>query len=50
MANCAFIDPYNVSIYDMFDFSSRNIEIHDLMKFYVLKRNLNHKMEMEKNN
>jgi hypothetical protein len=50
LANCAFIDPYEVSIYDMFDFSSRNIEIHDLMKFYVLKRSLSHKMEMERNN
>ena len=50
LANCAFIDAYNVSIYDMFDFSSRNIEIHDIMKFYVLKRNLSHKMEMERNN
>lgn len=50
LANCAFIDAYNVSIYDMFDFSSRNIEIHDIMKFYVLKKNLSHKMEMERNN
>jgi hypothetical protein len=44
------MDTYNVSIYDMFDFSSRNIEIHDIVKFYGLKKNLNAKMEMERNN
>jgi hypothetical protein len=50
LANCAFMDTYNVSIYDMFDFSSRNIEINDIMKFYNLKKSLNAKMEMERNN
>ncbi len=50
LANCAFMDTYKISIYDMFDFSSRNIEINDIMKFYALKKNLNAKMEMERNN
>ena len=38
LANCAFMDTYNVSIFDMFDFSSRNIEIGDIIKFYQLKK------------
>jgi replication initiation and membrane attachment protein DnaB len=50
LSNCAFLNTYNISIFDMFDFSSRNIEINDIIKFYNLKKNLNAKMEMEKNN
>jgi hypothetical protein len=50
LANCAFLDGYKISIYDMFDFSSRNIEINDIMKFYQLKKTLSAKMEMERNN
>lgn len=50
LANCAFLDTYNISIFDMFDFSSRNIEINDIIKFYALKKNLKAKMDMEKNN
>lgn len=46
LASCAFMDTYNISIYDMFDFSSRNIEINDIIKFYTLKKDLNAKMEM----
>lgn len=44
------MDTYNVSIFDMFDFSSRNIEIGDIIKFYQLKKKLNAQMETEKNN
>jgi hypothetical protein len=50
LSNCAFIDTSSISIFDMFDFSSRNIEINDIMKFYALKKNLNAKMDVEKNN
>ena len=50
LANCAFLDTYNISIFDMFDFSSRNIEINDIIKFYALKKALKAKMDMEKNN
>ena len=50
LANCAFLDTYSISIFDMFDFSSRNIEINDIIKFYALKKNLKAKMDMEKNN
>lgn len=34
----------------MFDFSSRNIEIDDVIKFYTLKQQLQAKMEMDRNN
>jgi hypothetical protein len=50
LANCAFMDTYYVNIFDMFDFSSRNIEIGDIIKFYQLKKKLNAQMETEKNN
>lgn len=34
----------------MLDFSARNIEIDDVIKFYRLKERLHAKMEMDRNN
>ena len=50
LATCAFFDPVNISIYEMLDFSSRNIEIADVVRFYQLKAQLQAKMENDKNN
>ncbi len=38
LSNCALIDPQNITIFDMFDFASKNIEVNDLAKFYALKK------------
>jgi hypothetical protein len=37
-------------MFQMFDFSTRNIEIADVIRFYKLKSQLQVKMEMDKNN
>ena len=50
LSTCAFLDPCNISMFQMFDFSTRNIEIADVIRFYKLKSQLQAKMEMDKNN
>lgn len=50
LATCAFLDTFNISIFDLFDFASANVEIDDVIKFYKLKKALLAKMEMDKNN
>ena len=50
LSSCAYLDPNNISIFSMLDFSSRNIEIDDVNKFYRLKEQLAAKMEMDRNN
>ena len=50
LSNCAFFDPNHITIFQMFDFGSRNIEINDLIMLYDLKDELQVKMEMDKNN
>lgn len=50
LSTCAFVDPVNISMFQMFDLSSRNIEIFDIVRFYRLKNQLQAKMDMDRNN
>ena len=50
LSTCAFLNPANISMFQMFDFSARTIEIADVVKFYSLKSQLQAKMDMDRNN